>query len=98
VLVLPLYVLHFLSSYAAVRLFPLGVAQLALAGLDGIVSTVMALAAVSLNATVFRWVTGDPTPAPRPFGSEQPSADLIEAARLRLSQLAHSPERRVAGQ
>ncbi|HYJ82735.1 MAG TPA: hypothetical protein VEW26_07835 [Allosphingosinicella sp.] len=95
VLVLPLYLLHFLLSYAAVKLFPLGVAQLALAGLDGIVSTVMALAAVSLNATVFRWVTGEPTPAPRPFGSERPRADLIEAARIRLGQLAGPPERRI---
>ncbi|HYI39775.1 MAG TPA: hypothetical protein VE053_05595 [Allosphingosinicella sp.] len=96
VLVLPLYLLHFLLSYAAVKLFPLGVAQLVLAGVDGIVSTVMALAAASLNATVFRWITGDPTPAPRPFGSEQPRADLIEAARLRLSQLVGPPERGIA--
>lgn len=96
VLVLPLYLLHFLSSYAAVKLFPLGVAQLILAGVDGIVSTVMALAAASLNATVFRWITGDPTPAPRPFGSEQPRADLIEAARIRLGQLTGPPKRTTA--
>ncbi|HYW15428.1 MAG TPA: hypothetical protein VE891_04650 [Allosphingosinicella sp.] len=92
VLVLPLYLLHFLLSYAAVKLFPLGVAQLAFAGLDGIVSTAMALAAALLNATAFRWVTGDPTPAPTPFRSEQPRADLIEAARIRLGQLARPPE------
>lgn len=90
-LVLPLYLLHFLLSYSAVKLFPIGVAQLGLAGIDGIVSTVMALAAASLTATVFRWITGDPTPAPRPFGSEQPRADLIEAARIRLGQLAGPP-------
>lgn len=96
VLVLPLYLLHFLLSYAAVKLFPLGVAQLALAGADGIVSTVMALAAALLNATIFRWITGEPTPAPRPFGSEQPRADLIEAARIRLGQLAGPPERGTA--
>jgi hypothetical protein len=96
VVVLPLYLLHFLLSYAAVKLFPLGVAQLVLAGLDGIVSTAMALAAASLNATVFRWITGEPTPAPRPFGSEQPRADLIEAARVRLGQLARPPQRSTA--
>ena len=96
VLVLPLYLLHFLLSYAAVKLFPIGVAQLALAGADGIVSTVMALAAASLNATVFRWITGDPTPAPRPFGSEQPRAELIEAARIRLGQLTGPPQRGAA--
>jgi hypothetical protein len=76
-----------------VKLFPLGVAQLILAGIDGIASTVMALAAVLLNATVFSWITGEPTPAPRPFGSEQPRADLIEAARIRLGQLIQPPER-----
>lgn len=96
VLVLPLYLLHFLLSYAAVKLFPLGVAQLILAGVDGIASTVLALAAACLNATVFRWITGDPTPAPRPFGSEQPRADLIEAARIRLGQLTRPPERSTA--
>ncbi|MGZ8306627.1 MAG: hypothetical protein ACXWU6_08530, partial [Allosphingosinicella sp.] len=96
VLVLPLYLLHFLLSYAAVTQFPLGVAQLILAGADGIASTVLALAAASLNATIFRWITGDPTPAPRPFGSEQPRADLIEAARVRLGQLIPPPERGAA--
>lgn len=96
VLVLPLYLLHFLLSYSAVKLFPLGVAQLALAGVDGIVSTVLVLAAASLNATAFRWVTGEATPAPRPFGSEQPRADLIEAARIRLGQLAGPPRRGTA--
>jgi uncharacterized membrane protein len=93
VLVLPLYLLHFLLSYAAVKLFPIGVAQLILAGADGVASAAMALAAASLNATVLRWITGDSTPAPRPFGSEQPRADLIEAARIRLGQLARPPER-----
>lgn len=96
VLVLPLYFLHFLLSYAAVKLFPLGLAQLILAGLDGIVSTVLALAAASLNATVLRWITGDPTPAPTPFGSELPRADLIEAARIRLDQLIGPPGRGAA--
>ncbi|HEX8308688.1 MAG TPA: hypothetical protein VF645_09765 [Allosphingosinicella sp.] len=96
-LVLPLYLLHVLLSYAAVKLFPLGVAQLILAGADGIVSTVMALAAAVLNAAVFRWITGEPTPAPRPFGSEQPRPDLIEAARIRLCQLIPPPERATAG-
>jgi hypothetical protein len=95
-LVLPLYLLHFLLSYAAVKLFPLGVAQLILAGMDGIASTVVALAAALLNATIFRWITGDPTPAPRRFGSEQPRADLIEAARIRLGQLTRPPERGTA--
>lgn len=96
VLVLPLYLLHFLLSYAAVKLFPLGAAQLILAGVDGIASTVLALTAACLNATVFRWITGDPTPAPRPFGSEQPRADLIEAARIRLGQLTGPPKRTTA--
>ena len=48
-LVLPLYLLHFLFSYAAVKLFPLGVAQLVFAGLDGVVSAAMALAAALLD-------------------------------------------------
>ena len=95
-LVLPLYLLHFLLSYAAVKAFPLGVAQLALAGVDGIVSTLMALAAALLNATAFRWITGEPTPAPRPFGSEHPRAEHIEAARIRLGQLARPPSRGIA--
>jgi hypothetical protein len=93
VLVLPLYALHFAFSYAAVKLFPLGVAQLAFAGLDGIASTAMALAAVTLNATAFRWAAGEPTPSPPPFASEAARPELVEAARLRLSQLVGPPVR-----
>jgi hypothetical protein len=90
-LVLPLYLLHFLLSYAAVKLFPLGVAPLIFAGLDGMVSAAMALAAALLNATVFRWVAGEPTPAPRRFAPDPAPAELVEAARLRLSQLVGPP-------
>jgi hypothetical protein len=86
-LVLPLYLLHFALSFAAVKLFPLGVTQLLLAGLDGIVSTLTVLAAASLNATLFRWVAGEAIPAPRPFGTEAPRPEMVEAARLRLAQL-----------
>jgi hypothetical protein len=87
VLVLPLYLLHFLLSLAAVRMLPLGVGQLMLAGLDGVVSTALALAAATLNATLLRWIAGEPIPAPRPFGTEPPRPELVEAARLRLGQL-----------
>ncbi|HZG09269.1 MAG TPA: hypothetical protein VEZ70_09860 [Allosphingosinicella sp.] len=86
-LVFPLYLLHFALSFAAVKLFPLGVTQLALAGLDGIVSTLALLAAASLNATLFRWVAGEPIPGHRPFGTEPPSPEQVEAARLRLGTL-----------
>ena len=92
VLVLPLYLFHFLLSLAAVKILPLGVGQLLLAGLDGIGSAAIVLAAAALNATLFRWVSGEPIPAPRPFGTEPPCPEAVEAARQRLRLLLQSHE------
>jgi hypothetical protein len=86
-LVFPLYLLHIALSLAAVKLFPLGVTQLALAGVDGIVSALTLFAGAALNATLFRWVAGEAIPGPRPFGTEPPSPEQVEAARLRLGTL-----------
>jgi hypothetical protein len=86
-LVLPLYVLHFALNLIALKLLPFGAGTLALAGLDGIVSAGVAIAAILLNATAFRWSAGEPIPAPRPFGSERPDEALVEQARTRLRPL-----------
>jgi hypothetical protein len=86
-LVLPLYLAHFAITYAALEVVPFGAGQLALALVDALAAAGAAIAAVLLNATVFRWVTGEPIPAPRPFGTEQPSEELVEQARVRLRGL-----------
>jgi len=86
-LVLPLYLAHVALNLVALRLIPFGPGTLALAGLDGAVSAGTALAAILLNATVFRWAAGEPIPAPRPFGSEGAPAELVEEARIRLRPL-----------
>ncbi|MEO7177497.1 MAG: hypothetical protein ABIW83_01505 [Allosphingosinicella sp.] len=94
VLVLPLYVLHFILTFAALRLIPLGVGQLAFAGLDAIAATLCVLAALLVNATAFRWVAGEGTPAPRPFATEPPSDELVLQARARLDRLFEEGRRR----
>jgi len=83
-LVLPLYVLHFALTLIALELLPFGPGTLFLAGVDGIVSAGVAMAAILLNATAFRWAAGEPIPAPRAFGSERPDEALVEQARARL--------------
>lgn len=91
--VLPLYLTHFLLNLAALKVVPFGPATLALAGLDGIVSMGIALAAILLNATIFRWSAGEPIPAPRPFGTEMPDGDLVAQAKARLEALMFLPAR-----
>jgi len=86
-LVLPLYVLHFALNLVALKLLPFGAGTLFLAGVDGIVSAGVAIAAILLNATVFRWASGEPIPAPRAFGSARPDEALVEQARARLRPL-----------
>lgn len=94
-LVLPLYLLHAALNAAALFAVPLGEAHLALALADAVVATAMTLAAVMLNATVFRWAAGEPIPPPRPFATERPPEELVEQARIRLRRLieasAHGP-------
>lgn len=93
VLVLPLYLLHAALNAAALYAVPLGQAHLALALADAVVAAAMALAAVMLNATVFRWAAGEPIPPPSPFSTEQPNEDLIEEARLRLRRMIEASAR-----
>lgn len=68
-----------------------------LAELDAFVSTGALFAALLLNATVFRWVSGEAIPAPRPFGDAAPDAELVAEARRRLRVLmAGTPKVRQA--
>lgn len=83
-LVLPLYALHFALNLVALEGLRFGPATLALAGVDGVVSAGVAIAAILLNSTAFRWAAGEPIPAPRPFGSDRPEEALVEQARIRL--------------
>ena len=85
--VLPFYLAHFACDALALRLLPFGPASLALAALDAALSTGVALGAVMLNATAYRWVVGEPIPAPSPFSTEPPSPESIETARARLRLL-----------
>lgn len=94
VLVLPLYILHFVLTFAALKVIPLGAGQLLFAGLDAIAATLCALAALLVNATAFRWVAGEGIPAPRPFGTEPPSEELVLQARARLHRLFDDGQRR----
>jgi hypothetical protein len=91
-LILPLYVIHFGLTLLALKLLPFGPGTLFLAGLDGSAAAGVAIAAILLNSTVFRWAAGEPIPAPRPFGSDRPSEELVEQARARLRPLLrHRP-------
>jgi hypothetical protein len=86
-LVLPLYAAHFALNLLALKLLPFGAGTLFVAGLDGVASAGVAVAAILLNATVFRWAANEPIPAPRPFGSASPDEALVEQARIRLRPL-----------
>jgi hypothetical protein len=87
VLVLPLYLIHFALNLLALKVVPFGPTTLALAGLDGIVSMGVALAAILLTATIFRWAAGEPIPAARPFGTEAPDGHLVAQAKARMETL-----------
>ncbi|HEV2080393.1 MAG TPA: hypothetical protein VGR19_10935 [Allosphingosinicella sp.] len=86
VLVLPLYLLHFALTAAAMNWAPITALHLALAGLDGIASMGVAIVAALLNAAVFRWVVREPIPAPLPFSQDWPSDNHVEEARARLKR------------
>jgi hypothetical protein len=87
VLVLPLYLVHILLSALMVKAVSSPAAQLALAGLDGIAAACALIAAILLNATVFRWVARESIPEPRPFATEPPSDEFVLAARIKLDRL-----------
>lgn len=84
VLVLPLYILHFALTAAALGWKPIGPLHLGLAGIDGIASMAVAISAALLNATVFRWVTHEPIPPARAFNPELPNEKYVDEARARL--------------
>ena len=85
--VFPFYAAHVAITYLAIKVLPFGGNQLLLAELDAFVSTGALFAALLLNATVFRWVSGEAIPAPRPFGNAAPDAELVAEARRRLRVL-----------
>lgn len=84
--VFPLYAVHFALTAAAINLSPIGEVHLALAALDGIASMAVAIVAALLNAVVFRWVVGEPIPAPLRFSDALPSERHVAEARARLLQ------------
>lgn len=87
VLVLPLYILHVLLNLLALRVLPFGPGDLALAAADSVDCALIVLGAAMLNAAVYRWIVGEPVPAPSPFATEGAAPELIEAARARLDLL-----------
>jgi len=96
-LVLPVYLLHVLLNLLALRILPFDAGgMLALAGLDGLASAVLVLAAAFLNAAVLRWILDEPVPAPSPFATEMPAAELVDAARARLDRLLQAQPVRAA--
>jgi hypothetical protein len=87
VLVLPLYLLHALLNLLALRVLPFGPGDLMLAAADSIDCALIVIGATMLNAAVYRWIAGEPVPAPSPFATEGASPELVEAARARLDRL-----------
>ena len=87
VLVLPLYLIHALLNALALQVLPFGGGILALAGLDAVVSAILVVGAVMLNAAVLRWILDEPIPAPSPFATDKPAPELVDAARARLDRL-----------
>jgi hypothetical protein len=89
-LVLPLYVLHALLNLLALRILPFGPGDLVLAGADSIVCALIVVGAAMLNAAVYRWIVGEPVPAPSPFATEPAAPERVEEARLRLDRLVRA--------
>jgi hypothetical protein len=87
VLILPLYFVHALLNLLAVRVLPFGPGDLALAAVDSIDCALILVGAAMLNAAVYRWIVGEPVPAPSPFATEAAGSELIEAAGARLDRL-----------
>ncbi|HEY0113141.1 MAG TPA: hypothetical protein VGB59_08300 [Allosphingosinicella sp.] len=87
VLVLPFYLVHILLSTLMMKTVSSPAGQLALAGLDGIAAACALIAAILLNATVFRWAARESIPEPRPFATEPPSDEFVLAARIKLDRL-----------
>ena len=85
--VLPLYLAHVVCDALALRLLPFGPASLLLAAFDAVLTAGMAIGAAMLNATAYRWVVGEPIPAPSPFSTESPPPESVEAARAHLRLL-----------
>ena len=84
VLVLPLYVLHFALTAGALSWKPFNPGHLMIAGVDGVVSALILIAAACLNATIFRWAAHEAVPPARPFAPELPEEQMVDEARLRL--------------
>jgi hypothetical protein len=84
VLVLPLYLLHVLLNALALRILPFGPGDLALAAADSIVCALLVVSAAMLNAGVYRWIAGEPVPAPSPFATEAADAERVAEARIRM--------------
>jgi hypothetical protein len=92
VVVLPLYILHLgLHSYALEHA-PVGLGMIPLAVMAGILSVSIALAAILLNATIFRWAVGEPIPSPRPFATEPADPLTVEECRARLAMLLQAQD------
>jgi hypothetical protein len=86
-LVLPLMLAHYASAWIIrISNAEAGGFHLLIAGVDGVITMGIVLAMTLLNATAFRWVAGEPIPAPRRFADDVPDDALIEEARLRLKR------------
>jgi hypothetical protein len=95
-LILPLYLLHTLLNVLALRVLPFGSGSLALAAIDALLSTAIVLGAVMLNGAAYRWIVGEPIPAPSPFATGAGEPELVEAARARLDRLMRAQPVRAA--
>ncbi len=94
VIVLPLYVLHFVLTAFALSWKPFNPGHLMIAGIDGIVSALIVIGAALLNATIFRWAAHEAIPPARPFAPDLPEEQTVEEARLRIRRyLAANPAR-----
>jgi hypothetical protein len=86
VFVFPLCLAHIVISAAALDAVAFRPYHLWLAALDAIASAGLAIGATLVNATAFRWVTGEPIPAPPSFNPEVPDERFILEARARLQR------------
>jgi hypothetical protein len=84
VFVLPLFVVHTALRATAMADPAFGGFQLAMGGVDAIVSTVMMLMAGMLLCIAYRWVAGEAIPEPLPFAPGVPTESQVRAARARL--------------
>lgn len=97
IFVLPFFAAHSVLRAVAITDPVFGGFQLAIAGVDAIVTTIMMLMAGMMICVAYRWVVGEAIPDPLPFAPGVPTEAQVRAARQRLEILQDTTRFKPAG-